>query len=118
MGLSFECSISKDLVDSICSDSCRDNSRLEASNFLVSLLNYKFEQNTVVHLHDVLAVFMLEKPSLFRFTKGMVDVITLEGSARGQCIFNEDTSSGRVLVAVFVSGSRLKSLLVNRLRSR
>ena len=46
---------------------------------------------------------MLEKPSLFRFTKGMVDVITLEGSARGQCIFNEDTSSGRVLVAVFVS---------------
>ena len=103
VGLSCECSISKDLVNSICSDSCPNKSRLEASNFLVSLLNYKLEQNTAVHLHDVLAVFMLEKPSLFRFTKGMVDVITLEGSARGQCIFNEDTISGHVLVAVFVS---------------
>ncbi|MGA9845698.1 MAG: hypothetical protein WBQ25_25640, partial [Nitrososphaeraceae archaeon] len=98
-------------------DSCPNKSRLEASNFLVSLLNYKLEQNTAVHLHDVLAVFMLEKPSLFRFTKGMVDVITLEGSARGQCIFNEDTISGHVLVAISVSGSRFKSLLRRRLIS-
>ncbi|MGC2384743.1 MAG: nucleoside hydrolase [Nitrososphaeraceae archaeon] len=117
VGLSCECSISKDLVNSICSDSCPNKSRLEASNFLVSLLNYKLEQNTAVHLHDVLAVFMLEKPSLFRFTKGMVDVITLEGSARGQCIFNEDTISGHVLVAISVSGSRFKSLLRRRLIS-
>ena len=116
VGLSCECSISKDFVNSISSYNGRDISRIRASNFLVSLLDYKLEQNTVVHLHDVLAVFMLEKPSLFRFTKGIVDVITLEGSARGQSIFNEDAFSEHVLVAVFVSGSRFKSLLQKRLK--
>ena len=116
VGLSYECSISKDFVKSISSYNGRDISRIRASNFLASLLDYKFEQNTVVHLHDVLAVFMLEKPSLFRFTKGTVDVITLEGRARGQSIFNEDAFSEHVLVAVFVSGSRFKSLLQKRLK--
>ncbi|MGA7898274.1 MAG: hypothetical protein WCA39_05360 [Nitrososphaeraceae archaeon] len=43
--------------------------------------------------------------------------LTLEGSALGQSIFNEDTISGHVIVAVSVAGSRFKSLLRRRLIS-
>ena len=109
-----KCSISKDLVKRICSTNGHGRSPSEASKFLSSLLDYKLERNTVLYLHDVLAVFMLEEPSLFRFVKGEVEILTAEGSERGLSIFKKD--SGRVSLAIYVNGSKFRRLLLSRLR--
>lgn len=109
-----KCSINKDLVKRICSTNGHGRSPSEASKFLSSLLDYKLERNTVLYLHDVLAVFMLEEPSLFRFVKGEVEILTAEGSERGLSIFKKD--SGRVSLAFYVNGSKFRRLLLNRLR--
>jgi len=110
-----KCSINKDLVKRICSTNGHGRSPSEASKFLSSLLDYKLERNTVLYLHDVLAVFMLEEPSLFRFVKGEVEILTNEGSERGLSIFKKD-SAGQVLVAFYVNSSRFRHLLQTRLR--
>ena len=110
-----KCSINKDLVKRICSTNGHGRSPSEASKFLSSLLDYKLERNTGLYLHDVLAVFMLEEPSLFRFVKGEVEILTNEGSKRGLSVFKKD-SAGQVLVAFCVNGSRFRHLLQSRLR--
>lgn len=110
-----KCSINKDLVKRICSTNGHGRSPSEASKFLSSLLDYKLERNTGLYLHDVLAVFMLEEPSLFRFVKGEVEILTNEGSERGLSVFKKD-SAGQVLVAFCVNGSRFRHLLQGRLR--
>ena len=111
----LKCSLSKDIVNRICTTNGLGKSHSEASKFLSSLLEYKVERNAILYLHDVLAVFMLEVPSLFRFVRGEVDVLTAEGIERGLSIFNKDPT-GHLLVAFYVDGPKFRHLLRNRLR--
>lgn len=113
---SHECSINPDTVNRICTYNDLDMPRSESSKFLASLLNYKLKQNALVYLHDVLAVFMLEEPSIFRFAKGNVEVLTTEGYELGVSVFNKDEIKGHVSLAFDINRSKFLDLLQKRLR--
>lgn len=108
------CSLNKDFISSILATSDLHENRSELLNFLSSLLYFKLELNSILHLHDVLAVLMLDEPSLFRFIKGDVEVLTAEGNERGLSIFRENIK-GHTLVASHVNGSKFRHLLRERL---
>lgn len=109
------CSLNKDFVNNIFATKDLHANISESLNFLSCLLDFKLKQNTILHLHDVLAIFMLEQPSLFRFIKGDVDVLTAEGNERGLSIFRKNIK-GNALVASHVNGSKFRHLLQERLR--
>jgi len=72
------------------------------AGFIASLLRFVLLKNKFFYLHDVFAVAMFEKPSLFRFKKGNID-ITLRGKMRGHSSFHESNISGNLLVAADVN---------------
>jgi inosine-uridine nucleoside N-ribohydrolase len=66
-------------------------------------------------LHDVFAVAMLEKPSLFELKKGHIKV-SLNGKMRGHSQFIDDNgSSNNIWVAANVNEKALNNYLISRL---
>jgi inosine-uridine nucleoside N-ribohydrolase len=88
-----------------------DNS---TARFVAYLLGFAISKSNLFYLHDIFAVMMLQKPSLFKFKRGNIDVI-LEGIRRGHTKFNENKASGNILVAVSVNEQKFKNILLNLL---
>jgi inosine-uridine nucleoside N-ribohydrolase len=81
------------------------------ARLIASLLGFAISKSNLFYLHDVFAVMMFQKPSLFEFKRGNVD-ITLEGTRRGHTKFNENKVSGNVLVAA-VNEQKFKNVLIS-----
>jgi inosine-uridine nucleoside N-ribohydrolase len=80
-----------------------------------SLLGFAVSIRNTCNLHDVFAVAMLEKPSLFKLKKGRIEVI-LNGTMRGHSKFIEDNaSSNAILVAADVNEKEFNNFLFPRL---
>lgn len=80
-----------------------------------SLLAFAMSVRNTCNLHDVFAVAMLEKPSLFKLKKGRIEVI-LNGTMRGHSKFVEDNAcSNDILVAADVNEKEFKNFLFPRL---
>ncbi|MBD0359786.1 MAG: nucleoside hydrolase, partial [Nitrososphaeraceae archaeon] len=80
-----------------------------------SLLGFAVSVRNTCSLHDVFAVAMLEKPSLFNLKKGRIEVI-LNGTMRGHSKFIEDNaSSNHILVASDVNEKEFNNFLYSRL---
>ena len=80
-----------------------------------SLLGFAVSVRNTCNLHDVFAVAMLEKPSLFNLKKGHIEV-TLNGTMRGHSKFIEDNaSSNDILVASDVNEKEFNNLFFPRL---
>ena len=80
-----------------------------------SLLGFAVSVRNTCNLHDVFAVAMLEKPSLFKLKKGRIEVI-LNGTMRGYSKFIEDNaSSNAILVAADVNEKEFNNFLFPRL---
>ncbi|HJU79417.1 MAG TPA: nucleoside hydrolase, partial [Nitrososphaeraceae archaeon] len=80
-----------------------------------SLLGFAVSVRNTCSLHDVFAVAMLEKPSLFNLKKGRIEVI-LNGTIRGHSKFIEDNaSSNGILVASDVNEKEFNNFLYSRL---
>ena len=80
-----------------------------------SLLGFAVSVRNTCNLHDVFAVAMLEKPSLFNLKKGHIEV-TLNGTMRGHSKFIEDNaSSNDILVASDVNEKEFNNFLFSRL---
>jgi len=84
------------------------------ARFAASLLGFAISKSNLFYLHDVFAVMMFQKPSLFKFKRGNVDII-LKGVRRGHTKFNENKVSGNVLVAVAVNEQKFKNILLDLL---
>jgi purine nucleosidase len=84
------------------------------ARFVASLLGFGISKSNLFYLHDVFAVMMFQKPSLFKFKRGNVGII-LKGVRRGHTKFNENKVSGNVLVAVAVNEEKFKNILLNLL---
>jgi inosine-uridine nucleoside N-ribohydrolase len=84
------------------------------AKFVASLLGFAISRSNLFYLHDVFAVMMFQKPYLFKFKRGNVDII-LGGTRRGHTTFNENKVSGNVLVAIAVNEQKFKKLLLNLL---
>jgi inosine-uridine nucleoside N-ribohydrolase len=84
------------------------------ARFVASLLGFAISKSNSFYLHDVFAVMVFQKPSLFKFKRGNVDII-LRGTRRGHTKFNENKVSGNVLVAVAVKEQKFKNVLLNLL---
>ena len=80
-----------------------------------SLLGFAFSVRNTCNLHDVFAVAMLEKPSLFKLKKGRIEII-LNGTMRGRSKFIEDNaSSNDISVASDVNEKEFNNFLFSRL---
>jgi inosine-uridine nucleoside N-ribohydrolase len=84
------------------------------AKFVASLLGFAISRSNLFYLHDVFAVMMFQKPYLFKFKRGNIDII-LEGTRRGHTTFNENKVSGNILVAIAVNEQKFKKLLLNLL---
>ena len=113
----FTCSLNKNFVNKIFTTSNLPINMSESANFLSALLEFKLKQNRIIHVHDVLALYMFEDPSAFRFIKGDVDVLTVEGKERGVSLFRRN-NKGNTLVASHVNGSKFRNLIHERLGTR
>jgi purine nucleosidase len=114
--LSSKCAIDKEFVNTISNH--KKNSRdflSEYKRFILSLLEFKLSNSELIHLHDVIAVIMLERPSLFRFKTGNIEVCTSSRRLRGHSIFKENEQSGNISVAVDIDEHKFKTLLLQRL---
>jgi inosine-uridine nucleoside N-ribohydrolase len=89
--------------------------KTSASKLILSLLDFKVINNTIFHLHDVLAVLLYERPSYFSFKCGNIEII-LKGKLRGHSEFIAD-EMGNVQVATIVDGDKFKNFLYSRLVS-
>ena len=87
------------------------------AKFVASLLGFAISRSNLFYLHDVFAVMMFQKPYLFKFKRGNVDII-LGGTRRGHTTFNENKVSGNVLVAIAVNEQKFKNLLLNVLSKK
>jgi inosine-uridine nucleoside N-ribohydrolase len=80
-----------------------------------SLLDFAISRRNICTLHDVFAVTMLEKASLFKLKKGRIKVI-LNGIMRGHSKFIEDNiSHNNVFVAASVNEKEFNKFLITRL---
>lgn len=84
------------------------------AGFIMSLLEFPLSKYKFFNLHDLFAVIMFEKPSLFNFKRGNVE-ITLKGKMRGHSSFKENNTSGNVLVATNVNANAFNKLLHSHL---
>lgn len=84
------------------------------TGFIMSLLEFPLPKYKFFNLHDLFAVIMFEKPSLFNFKRGNIE-ITLKGKMRGHSSFKENNTSGNVLVATNVNANAFNKLLHSRL---
>jgi len=78
-----------------------------------SLLNFAIAKHGLFHLHDVFAVAMTERPGLFKFKKGSVDLV-LDGKMRGHSVFKEE-KGGTVSLAVDIDAGKFNDYLLERL---
>jgi inosine-uridine nucleoside N-ribohydrolase len=91
-----------------------NNVKTPAARFAASLLNFAVLKHKFFYLHDVFAVAMLERPSVFKFRKGNIDVI-LNGKMRGHSKFNNEAdNSGHLLVAVDIKEDGLKDYILRK----
>jgi inosine-uridine nucleoside N-ribohydrolase len=82
---------------------------------ITPLLDFTISTRDFCNLHDVFAVAMLEKPSLFKLKKGHIEVI-LNGMMRGHSRFIEDNfSPSNIFVAANVNEKRFNSFWRSRL---
>jgi inosine-uridine nucleoside N-ribohydrolase len=110
------CRLDKEFINRV-RISIKEGKSSPTSEFILSLLDFKLSHNTIIHLHDVLAVLLYERPSYFTFRRGNID-ITLKGKLRGRSEFIDDKISGNVQVAVVVNEYGFKSFLYSRLINR
>ncbi|MDW0328762.1 MAG: nucleoside hydrolase, partial [Nitrososphaeraceae archaeon] len=110
------CRLDKEFINRV-RISINEGKSSPTSEFILSLLDFKLSHNTIIHLHDVLAVLLYERPSYFSFRRGNID-ITLKGKFRGRSEFIDDKISGNVQVAVVVNEYGFKSFLYSRLVNR
>jgi inosine-uridine nucleoside N-ribohydrolase len=110
-----KCSLNNEFMDKI--HRYVKNSSTTESQFILSLLDFKLSRSSIFHLHDVLAVLMIERPSYFSFKRGNVDVM-LKGKLRGQSKFMKDEVSGSIQVAADINGLEFKNFLFRRLLSQ
>jgi purine nucleosidase len=110
------CRLDKEFINRV-RISINEGKSSPTSEFILSLLDFKLSQNNIIHLHDVLAVLLYERPSYFTFRRGNID-ITLKGKLRGRSEFIDDKISGNVQVAVVVNEYGFKSFLYSRLINR
>ena len=92
----------------------KNSSTTAVSQLILSLLDFKLSHNSIFHLHDVLAVLMLERPSCFSFKRGNADVI-LKGKLRGHSKFVKDEVAGMIQVATDINELEFKNFLFCRL---
>ena len=105
------CAVGPELVRKIKNIKCT-TSRIK---IIATLLDFAISTRKICHLHDVFAVAMLEKPSLFELKKGHIKV-SLNGKMRGHSQFIEDNgSSNNILVAANVNEKALNNYLISRL---
>jgi inosine-uridine nucleoside N-ribohydrolase len=105
------CAVGPELVRKIKNIKCT-TSRIK---IIATLLDFAISTRKICHLHDVFAVAMLEKPSLFELKKGHIKV-SLNGKMRGHSEFIEDNgSSNNILVAANVNEKALNNYLISRL---
>lgn len=57
---------------------------------------------------------MFQKPSLFKFKRGNIDII-LKGPRRGHTKFSENNVCGNVWVAIAVNEQKFKNIILNLL---
>jgi purine nucleosidase len=62
------------------------------SKIIAPLIDFAISTRGICNLHDVFAVALLEKPSLFKLKKGHIELI-LNGTKRGYSKFIEDNAS-------------------------
>jgi inosine-uridine nucleoside N-ribohydrolase len=84
------------------------------ARFVASLLGFAISKTNLFYLHDVFTVMMLQKPSLFKFKRGNIDII-LKGPRRGHTKFSVNNVCGNVWVAVAVNEQKFKNVLLNLL---
>jgi inosine-uridine nucleoside N-ribohydrolase len=105
------CAVGPELIRKIKNIKCT-TSRIK---IIATLLDFAISTRKICHLHDVFAVAMLEKPSLFELKKGHIKV-SLNGKMRGHSQFIEDNgSSNNILVAANVNEKALDNYLISRL---
>ena len=105
------CAVGPELIRKIKNIKCI-TSRIK---IIATLLDFAISTRKICHLHDVFAVAMLEKPSLFELKKGHIKV-SLNGKMRGHSQFIEDNgSSNNILVAANVNEKALNNYLISRL---
>ena len=105
------CAVGPELIRKIKNIKCT-TSRIK---IIATLLDFAISTRKSCHLHDVFAVAMLEKPSLFELKKGHIKV-SLNGKMRGHSQFIEDNgSSNSILVAANVNEKALNNYLISRL---
>ena len=105
------CAVGPELIRKIKNIKCT-TSRIK---IIATLLDFAISTRKICHLHDVFAVAMLEKPSLFELKKGHIKV-SLNGKMRGHSQFIEDNaSSNNILVAANVNEKALNNYLISRL---
>ena len=105
------CAVGPELIRKIKNIKCT-TSRIK---IIATLLDFAISTRKICHLHDVFAVAMLEKPSLFELKKGHIKV-SLNGNMRGHSQFIEDNgSSNNILVAANVNEKALNNYLISRL---
>jgi purine nucleosidase len=81
---------------------------------IAPLLDFAISTRDICSLHDVFAVALLEKPSLFKLKRGYIDVI-LNGTKRGYSRFIEDQASNNIFVAANVNEKGFNYFWRNRL---
>src|SRR6266487_2104972 len=84
------------------------------ARFVASLLGFAISKTNLFYLHDVFALMMFQKPSLFKFKRGNIDIM-LKGPRRGHTKFSENNVCGNVWVAVAVNEQKFKNILLNLL---
>ena len=105
------CAVGPELVRKI----TKIESTAVKTKITASLLGFAVSIRNTCNLHDVFAVAMLEKPSLFKLKKGRIEVI-LNGTMRGHSKFIEDNaSSNAILVAADVNEKEFNNFLFPRL---
>src|ERR687892_112263 len=105
------CAVGPELIRKIKNIKCI-TSRIR---IIATLLDFAISTRKICHLHDVFAVAMLEKPSLFELKKGHIKV-SLNGKMRGHSQFIEDNaSSNNILVAANVNEKALNDYLISHL---
>src|SRR5919107_84703 len=105
------CAVGPELIRKIKNIKCT-TSRIK---IIATLLDFAISTRKSCHLHDVFAVAMLEKPSLFELKKGHIKV-SLNGKMRGHSQFIDDNgSSNNILVAANVNEKALNNYLISRL---
>ncbi len=106
-----DCGLDREFVNKIRQRT--DAKRSPSSELILSLLEFKLIQNTIFHLHDVLAVLLYERPSVFSFARGNIE-ITLRGKLCGHSEFTDD-DMGNLQAATKVNGHQFKNFLYQRL---